>query len=102
LIYREFSNASKNGYKHDPTAKKYGREALFVILERLFDDQPKPKKEKKSKKKKDPYKAMFRNIADMESDGVHFPEDIKKQLVKMREELHCEYSGLPSPAAYKK
>ena len=36
----------------------------------------------------------------MESDGVYFPEEIKDKLQEYREEMHCEYSGLPSPKAY--
>jgi len=47
LVYKEFSNVEKNGWKYDPNAKKYGREALFVIMQRLFDEQSIPKKEKK-------------------------------------------------------
>jgi hypothetical protein len=39
-------------------------------------------------------------LSDMESDGVYFPEHIKTELEKQREELLCEYSGLPSPKAY--
>ena len=30
---------------------------------------------------------MFKNIADMESDGVYFPEDIKREIVKQKEEM---------------
>jgi hypothetical protein len=36
----------------------------------------------------------------MESDGIYFPDDIKEQLKQQKEELHCEYSGLPSVRAY--
>ena len=36
----------------------------------------------------------------MESDGMYFPEEIKDELEKQREELYCEYSGLPSVRAY--
>lgn len=39
-------------------------------------------------------------ISDMESDGVYFPVEVKKQLKKEREKMNCEYSGLPSPDAY--
>lgn len=41
-----------------------------------------------------------RNIADMDSGGVYFDDNTKEELVKQREELHCEYSGLPSVKAY--
>lgn len=45
-------------------------------------------------------KAMIRTISDMESDGVYFSDDVKEQLKKQRQELLCEYSGLPSVKAY--
>ena len=94
-IYREFSRMAKDGYTYDPNAKKYGRDALFVFASKLFEDKSVPTKEKKIV-----YRAMFRTIADMESDGVHFPEDVKQELIRQREELTCEYSGLPSTKSY--
>jgi hypothetical protein len=94
LMYKEFSNMEKNGYQYDPSAKKYGRDALFEIMARLFEDEA-PKEEKKVI-----YKAVKRTISDMESDGVYFSEEIKDKLEEYREEMHCEYSGLPSPMAY--
>ena len=45
LMYKEFSNMEKTGYKYDPNAKKYGRDALFEIMARLFEDEA-PKEEK--------------------------------------------------------
>jgi hypothetical protein len=102
LMYREFSNVDKNGWQYDPNAKKYGREALFVMMQRLFDDEvPKKARTKISKKDKEIiYKAMHRTMADMESDGIYFPEEVKEKLKEYREETYCEYSGLPSPKAY--
>jgi hypothetical protein len=41
-------------------------------------------------------------LSDMESDGVYFPEEIKIKLREIREELNCEYSGLPSVKFYEK
>jgi hypothetical protein len=95
LMYKELSNVDKNGWQYDPNAKKYGREALFVLMQRLFDEDSVPKKERKTI-----YKAVKRTIADMESDGMYFPEEVKEQLKEYREEMHCEYSGLPSPKSY--
>jgi hypothetical protein len=95
--YREFARMEVEGYKSDPNAKKYGRDALFVMIQRLFDGEIIPKKEKKAI-----YKAMFRTIADMESDGVYFDDDIKRMIIEKKEELYCEYSGLPSVKAYEK
>lgn len=46
------------------------------------------------------FKAVQRTISDMESDGVYFPTDVKEQLQKKRDELMCEYSGLPSVSTY--
>ena len=94
LMYKEFSNMEKNGYKYEPNAKKYGRDALFDMMARLFEDEA-PNAEKKII-----YKAVKRTISDMESDGVYFTEEIKDKLEEYREEMHCEYSGLPSPKAY--
>lgn len=94
-IYREFSRMETEGYQYNPNAKKYGRDALFVLASKLFEDDKVTKKEKKVI-----YKAMFRTMADMESDGVHFPEDVKQELIRQREELTCEYSGLPSLKFY--
>jgi hypothetical protein len=94
LMYKEFSNMEKNGYQYDPNAKKYGRDALFEMMAKLFEDEA-PKEEKKII-----YKAVKRTISDMESDGVYFTEEIKDKLEEYREEMHCEYSGLPSPKSY--
>ena len=94
-IYREFSRMNIEGYQYNPNSKKYGRDALFDLAAKLFEDEKITKKEKKVI-----YKAMFRNIADMESDGVYFSDDIKKEIVKQKEEWNCEYSGLPSPKYY--
>jgi hypothetical protein len=43
---------------------------------------------------------MHRTMADMESDGIYFPEEVKEEMKRQREELYCEYSGLPSVLAY--
>lgn len=92
-IYRELRNVDENSYKHQ---KEGGpRVQLLYFVGSLFDDQLIPNEDKKII-----YKAMNRTIADMESDGLYFPEDVKEQLKKRREELNCEYSGLPSVKAY--
>jgi hypothetical protein len=94
-MYREFSRMNKEGYQYNPNSKKYGRDALFDLAAKLFEDEKITKKEKKVI-----YRAMFKNMADMESDGVYFPDDIKKEIIKQKEEWNCEYSGLPSPKYY--
>lgn len=96
--YKELKKADKEGYiPRDPNAKVYGREALFVLMARLFDDKQVPKKDKKTIQK-----AIARTISDMESDGIYFSDEMKEELKKHRDELHCEYSGLPSVKSYGK
>jgi hypothetical protein len=41
-------------------------------------------------------KTIERVLADMESDGVYFSEEVKIELEKKRKELISENSGLPS------
>ena len=48
------------------------------------------------------YQIMNRTIADMESEGVYFSEEIKEELKKQREELIGHYSDLPSVQSWKK
>ena len=102
LMYKEFSNMEKTGYQYNPNSKKYGRDALFDMMARLFEDEHVTKARKKiSKKEKEiVYKAVARTISDMESDGIYFPDEVKEKLKEYREETYCEYSGLPSPKAY--
>ena len=95
LMYKEFSKMEREEYTYKPDVKRYGRDRVYDLLERLFDDDLTPKSQKVKM-----FKTIDRTIADMESDGMYFSEDIKKKLEKEREELFCEYSGLPSPKAY--
>jgi hypothetical protein len=95
LMYKEFSKMEKEEYTYKSNVKRYGRDGLYDLLERLFDDDLTPKSQKVKM-----FKTIDRTIADMESDGMYFPEEIKEKLEKEREELFCEYSGLPSPKAY--
>ena len=92
-IYRAVKDVDENSYKYEKPGGP--RVYLFNLMAKLFEDEKMTKKEKKVI-----YKAMHRTMADMESDGVRFPEDIKKELIKNREESICEYSGLPSPKFY--
>jgi hypothetical protein len=94
-IYREFSKMETEEYRYNANAKRYGRDALFDVFAKFFEDDTLSKKDKKKI-----YKAMDRTIADMESNGMYFPEDVKNKLKQHRDELHCEYSGLPSPKSY--
>jgi hypothetical protein len=97
LMYKEISKMEKEEYTYKPNVKRYGRDAVYDLLERLFDDKNKSKSQKVEL-----FKTLDRTIADMESDGMYFSEDIKQKLEQEREELFCEYSGLPSPKAYER
>lgn len=92
-VYREFNTMETKPYKYQ---KESGpRAGLVNFVGNLASNKSLTKEEREVV-----YKAMQRNIADMESDGVYFDETIKEIMQKQRDELHCEYSGLPSPKAY--
>jgi len=92
LMYKELSSVDENTYK---TAKEGGpRVYLMKMMARLFDDEL-PVNERKVI-----YKAVKRTMSDMESDGIYFPEEVRERLKEYREELNCEYSGLPSVKSY--
>jgi ribosome assembly protein YihI (activator of Der GTPase) len=90
---KEISKMEKEPYQYKKPV--FGRDALYNLLENLFNDNKLSVKEKKNL-----LKTIDRTISDMESDGMYFPEEIKDELEKQREELYCEYSGLPSVRAY--
>jgi hypothetical protein len=60
----------------------------------------KANKDLKPKEKIVIYKKMAETISDMESNGVYFSDDIKDDLKKIRKDLVCHYSGLPSAKSY--
>lgn len=93
--FKEFSRMEKEEYRPSTANKKFGRDAVYDLMERMFDDTKQTKEEKVKL-----IKTLDRTIADMESDGMYFSEEVKQKLEKEREELFCEYSGLPSPKAY--
>lgn len=95
LMYKEFSKMEKEEYTYKADVKRYGRDGIYNLLERLFDDETKSKSQKLEL-----FKTLDRTISDMESDGMYFPQEVKEKLEQEREELFCEYSGLPSPKAY--
>lgn len=69
-----------------------------VNLIKLVNSLSKNKSVSKENKKK-MVKVISRTIADMESDGIYFPAEVKEELRKQRNEI-CEYSGLPSVKSY--
>ena len=81
-----------------PSAESGPRADMIKFIGRLFDSPPLTKED--ANKKIDVYKTVYKTIVDMESDGVYFPDDVKKELLKKREELWCEYSNLPSVKSY--
>ena len=88
-VYREINNPYK------PTIKEMGPRANMVnFIGGLFDDKQTIKEQETL------LKAMTRTISDMEGDGVYFPDSVKEELEKKREELYCEYSNLPSVKSY--
>jgi hypothetical protein len=90
-VYRELDK------EYTPPVKEIGPRANMVnFMGRLFDDKQTIKEQETL------LKAMTRTISDMEGDGVYFPESIKEELEKRREELYCEYSNLPSVRSYEK
>jgi hypothetical protein len=95
VMYKEFKNASDQSddlYDNGPRAN------MIRFIGSIFDSEVTSKMTKKEKVAV--YKAVKRTISDMESDGIYFPEDVKQKLEKQREEMMCEYSGLPSVKAY--
>lgn len=93
---KEFINASKNPQQ---TSEKGPRADLVRFMGRLFDSPVRTDEDANNKI------AMFKNIqrtiSDMESDGVYFSEDVKRELQKIKDnEFTCEYSGLPSVKSY--
>ena len=91
----DFAKMEKEEYRPTTSNKKFGRDAVYDMMERLFDDTKQTKEDKVKL-----IKTLDRTIADMESDGMYFSDEVKEKLEKEREELFCEYSGLPSPKAY--
>ena len=88
-VYRELDK------EYDPRTKEMGPRANMVnFIGKLFDEK------QTTKEQQTILKAMTRTISDMEGDGVYFPDSVKDELEKKREELYCEYSNLPSVKSY--
>jgi hypothetical protein len=88
-VYRELDK------EYTPPVKEMGPRANMVnFMGKLFDDKQTINEQKYI------LKTMTRTISDMEGDGVYFPDSVKEELEKKREELYCEYSNLPSVKSY--
>jgi hypothetical protein len=94
LTFKEFTKEHSEpvGIENSPRAK------MIRFVGRMFDEQN--YNNAPVEVKKYIYTKIERTISDMESDGVYFPEEVKKELEKKREQLTCEYSGLPSVMSY--
>jgi len=95
VMFKELKNASDQSndlYEISPRAN------MIRFVGSIFDSESTNKMTKKEKIAI--YSAVKRTISDMENDGVYFSEEVKAKLEKQRQELHCEYSGLPSVKSY--
>ena len=81
---KEFTKMETEVYTDLKSKPSYGRDALYDLLQKLFDDETIPKTDKKKV-----LKTIGRTMADMESDGLYFPEEIKEKLAK---------DGIPLPS----
>jgi hypothetical protein len=81
---KEFTKMETETYTDVKSKPSYGRDALYDLLQKLFDDESIPKTDKKTV-----LKTIGRTMADMESDGLYFPEEIKEKLAK---------DGIPLPS----
>lgn len=97
-MWRELNEVSKN--PPDYSKESGPRADMIKFIGRLFDSPALTTEQ--SDKKIEVYKTVYKTIADMESDGVYFPDEVKKELLKKRDELYCEYSNLPSVSSYAK
>jgi hypothetical protein len=94
VVYKELSKAElKVG-----SAENSPRAQLIKFVGSIFDQTD--YKNSKPETKELILTNIGKTISDMEDDGVYFPDEVKEQLKKRREELNCEYSGLPSVKSY--
>lgn len=91
--YKEFRHMNVNPYE----SNKRG-EAIVQLNK--FVDKILENKSISNTEKKIIANVMDKTIADMETDGVYFSDDVRKALKAQSEELNCEYSGLPSPKSF--
>jgi hypothetical protein len=95
VTIKEFRNADLNTV---PSEEGGPRANMIKFVGRLFDEDT--NKKRNPRQQAMVYSNVKRTIADMESDGVYFPEEVKDKLKKRREELICNYSNLPSVMSY--
>lgn len=74
--------------------------ATFIFGPMVYAHKQEEKSTDKVMTKKKILKRIDRTLADMETNGIYFSQEVKDELVKQREELLCNYSGLPSTKSY--
>jgi hypothetical protein len=90
---KEFSVMENETYTFDKNKTTYGRDALFDILQKAFEDETIPQKERKAL-----LKTIDKSMSDMETDGVYFTEEIKEKLkAKLVEKIGLLPTTLPNP-----
>lgn len=94
VIYRELNSVEQKQIGED----KSPRTLMVKFVGSLFDEKAAEKLTPKQRALM--MKAVKRTISDMETDGVYFPEEVKKELETKRKEMTCQYSGLPSIISY--
>lgn len=96
FVVKEFIRMDKNP-KIEPDNSP--RTNMIKYIGKLFDTPV--KNDDDANLRINQYTAIQNLIADMESNGVYFPYEVKKELQKKQEDLWCEYTELPSPSSYK-
>jgi hypothetical protein len=79
-------------YTYDKNKTNYGRDALFDMLQKAFEDETVPQKERKAL-----LQTIDKSMADMETDGIYFSEEIKEKLkLKLAEKIGLLPTSLPN------
>ena len=95
VTIKELRNVDLNS---KPSEEAGPRANMIRFVGRLFDESE--TKKMNPRQQAMVYSNVKRTIADMETDGVYFPKEVKDKLKKKREELICNYSDLPSVMSY--
>ena len=90
---KEFSIMENKTYTFDKNKTTYGRDALFDLLQKAFDEETIPLKERNAL-----LQTIDRSMSDMETDGLYFSEEIKEKLkAKLVEKIGLLPTSLPNP-----
>ena len=101
VVYREFRNMEKTDWIDSNIGQQRGPRADFVnFIGKMISE--KNTKDFEKDELKSVYKTLERTISDMETDGMYFTPEVKKDLKEKLEKLNCHYSGLPGVESYSK